>query len=369
MARGGGRGGGGGGRGGGSFGGSRGGGGRIGGSRGGGRRLGGGSSRSRGGGRSSSGGNSTSGSGGGYRGMGGFGRPFFGGYGGYGGYGYGRRRRGCGGGGGGCGCFSGIFILIALAAVFFMFRQSPNMGINTNTGVEDVSINPSTREREPIDPTLVTETEYYTDAIGDWIYDPVELEDGLKHFYDETNIQPYVYITDNINGEPNPNPTDIDAFADALYDELFEDEAHLLLVHFENYEFYEYEYSYHLVTGVNAKLVMDEEAENILFDYLDAYYHSDVTEDQLFSEAFKDTADRIMNVSNNASGNGFTDRVQEITEDQPNLIPIVGGAAVILVVLFLWWRRALKKPENNPNQESAPRNDKEKKDQFDDFDY
>ena len=364
MARGGGRGGGsfgGGGRGGGSFGGGRGGGRSFGGSRGGGRRVGGGSSRSRGGGRpTSSGRRTTGGSGGGYRRPGGFWgpRPFFGGwggYGGYGGYGYGRRRYGrggCGGcGAGGCGCLPSILLIIVILFIF-NFAWSAVPGTNNNTAIETVRINPSTRNREPLEAGLVNETEYYQDTIGDWINDPVELEDGLRHFYNETNIQPFVYITDNVDGDPNPSPDEIDAFAGSLYDELFTDEAHLLLVHFENYAMYEHDFSYHLVTGTQAKVLMDTEAENILFDNLDHYYHSDVTEDQLFSEAFRDTADRIMTV----------------TRSPWIPVLIVVGVAVILIVLFNWWRSALNKPEGE-NKEANGQKDKEDKEQFDDFDF
>ena len=354
MARGGGRGGGGGGRGGGSFGGSRGGGRSFGGSRGGGRRLGGGSSRGRGGRNTSSGRRTTGGSGGGgYRRPGGFfgPRPFFGGWGYGGGYGYGRRpyrRGGCGTGG--CGCLPSLILILVLLSIF-NFAWSSIPGSNHSTVIETVRVNSSTIEREPIDAGLVNETDYYQDNL-DWIRDPDELEDGLKHFYNETNIQPFVYITDNIDGEANPTPDEIDAFANDLYDELFTDEAHLLLVHFENYDFYDYEYSYHLVTGSQAKVLMDSEAENILFDYLDYYYPKDVTEEEYFSEAFKDTADRIMTV----------------TKSPWIPVLLVIGGAVILIVLFNWWRSALNKPDKESEKEK-PEKDKEDKEDLDDFDF
>ena len=343
MARGGGRGGG--GR---SGGGGRGGGSSLGGSRGGGRRLGGGSSRGRGG-RNTSSGRRTGGyGGGGYRRPRGFfgPRPFYGGWG-YGGYGYGRRpyrRGGCGTGG--CGCLPSLILILVLLSLY-NFAWSFVPGTGHNTVVETVRVNSSTIEREPIDAGLVNETDYYQDNL-DWIRDPGELEEGLKHFYNETNIQPFVYITDNIDGEANPTPDGIDAFANDLYDELFTDEAHLLLVHFENYDFYDYEYSYHLVTGSQAKVLMDSEAENILFDYLDYYYPKDITEEEYFSDAFKDTADRIMTVTKSPW--------------IPALLVI--GGAVILLVLFNWWRTALNKPENEKPQEK-----KENKEDLDDFDF
>lgn len=359
MARGGGgRGGGGGGfSGGGGFGGGRGGGSSFGGSRGGGSRLGGGSSRGRGGPSR----NSTPGSsggfgsgGGGYRPRGLWGpRPFFGGWGGYG-QRYGRRRYGPGGGGGcgGCGCFGPIIGLFFILIIFnFMWASVP--GSNNSTAIQTVQVNSSTIEREPIEAGLVNETDYYIDNL-DWIGDRSTMEAGLRYFYEETNIQPVVYITDNINGEANPAPEEIDAFAQNLYDELFTDEAHLLLVHFENYDFYNYEYSYHTVYGSQAKVLMDNEAEDILFDYLDYHYPRDISEEEFFSEAFRDTADRIMTV----------------TRSPWIPVLIIIGGAVIIFLLYTWWRRALGGNSDDSDKKTGSKTtEQEKTDTFKEFDF
>ncbi|MDN6195054.1 MAG: hypothetical protein L0I93_01010, partial [Atopostipes suicloacalis] len=308
----------GGGRGGGGFGGSRGGGRSFGGSRGGGSRLGGGSARGRGG----NSGNRSSPGRGYYGGI----PPFLGGY----GLGRGSRRRrrygrgGCNGCAGG-GCFSSILTIIVLLFIFnFIWGMIP--GNNNNTAVETVQVNSSTIEREAIEESLVNETDYYEDKLG-WIKQPNEIKKGLAHFYEQTNVQPFVYITDNINGNPNPRPEEIDAFSAELYDDLFTDEAHLLLVHFENYDQYQYEFSYHTVYGSQAKVLMDDEAESILFDYLDYHYGRDLSEEEFFSEAFKDTADRMMTV----------------TRSPWVPVLLVIGVAVILIILFNWWRNLLDK--------------------------
>ena len=349
MARGGGRGGSGGG-----FGGTRGGGSSFGGSRGGGSRLGGGTSRGRGG----LGGSRPTGNynrprprGGYYGGI----PPFLGGY----GLGRGSRRRrpynrgGCSGCGGG-GCLSSVLTIFLLLIAFnFLWGMIP--GNNNNTAVQTVQVPSSTIEREAIEPGLVNETAYYEDKL-DWIRNPNELKKGLSYFYDKTNIQPFVYITDNINGDPNPRPEEIDAYANQLYDELFTDEAHLLLLHFENNQ-YQYEYSYHTVYGSQAKVLMDDEAEGILFDYLDYHYARDpnkVSEEQFFSEAFQDTADRIMTVTRSP------------------WIPVllVIGVATILIVLFNWWRSLLNKNKEKDKevQNPVPKMDKKEND-LDDFDF
>lgn len=345
--------------GGGGFGGGRGGGSSFGGSRGGGQRLGGGSSRGRGGrgggpGRTSSGNQRPRGSGGygGYRPGGFWGpRPFFGGWG--GGYGYGRRRPyrrgGCGGcGGGGCGgCLTGIIMLFVLM-IIFNFAWSSVPGTNNTTAVETVQINSSTIEREPIREGLVNETPYYQDDVGA-ILNSSELENGLRYFYDQTNIQPFIYIMDNLDGDPNPHPDEINEFASNLYDELFTDEAHLLLVHFDNWDFYEYDFSFHTVIGSDAHILMDDEAENILYDYLGYHYYSDLEDAAFYSESFRDTADRIMSV----------------TRSPWIPVALVVGVAVIIFLLFNWWRSALNKAGDDGKQSS----DKSKKEKADEFDF
>ena len=316
--------------------------------RGGGRRLGGGSSRGRG--RPSGSGNRNTGGSGSNRPGGYFGgpRPFFGGYGGYGGYGrpY-RRRSGCGGCGGGC--LTPFILIIAVLFIFnFAWRAVP--GTNNQTAVQTVQINSSSIEREPIESGLVNQTPYYVDNL-EWISDQTTAEDGLKYFYEKTNIQPVVYITDNIDGDPNPSPDEIDAFAEQIYDELFTDEAHLLLVHFENYDYYQYEFSYHTVYGSQAKVVMDTEAEDILFDYLDYYYLQDpdeISEEELFSGAFRDTADRIMSV----------------TRSPWIPVAVIVGGIVLVYLLFSFWRRAMAKPDDKAETTKT-----EKKESIDDFDF
>ncbi len=189
-------------------GGSRGGGGSFGGSRGGG-------GRSFGGGRGRGGG-SFGGGGGSFGGGGGFhfprdfgssgpiirtgpiinrmppsGGPVFGGG--------GRRRRGGTGCGIGCGIIAIVVIVLAvIAALLFSFNTgSSSSGFSGNN-----DITKSTVVRDPLPKGSVDETEYYTDTIG-WIGNRTELLDGMKYFYQKTGVQPYLYLTDNINGSTN----------------------------------------------------------------------------------------------------------------------------------------------------------------------
>jgi len=320
--------GGGGGRGGGSFGGGRGGGsrggsfgGRSGGSFGGSRSSG----RARTGGSFSSGKSRGSGSSGGFGGLGGGGhrpRPRYnrprGGF-----YGGGMWRRPYwgrpryGGGGGGCGGAGCGFILMAVFLLMVVMIVISSIG-NFNPTMPG-SVTPSTIEREPLPSGLVNETDYYTAQTG-WFENHTTLLHGLRHFYNETGVQPHIYITDNLDGETDPSFDEFYEYADNLYDELFTDEAHLLLVFFEpsagNYIF-------ELVRGKQIGTVVDNEAMDIIYDYVERYYHDhSLTYDQLFSKAFEDSADRMM----------------EVTKSPWITVWIVIAVVVLIFILFSWWK-------------------------------
>lgn len=315
MARGGGRGGGGGG----SFGGGgmRGGGGSFGGARG-------------SGGRSSLGGRGGGSFGGGSSGgRGGSGGGIFGG--GYGGRpirtgpifinNSGRRRR-YGGGpnnspGGSSGCGSLVLIGFILILAFVFISSIGNSGSNSSS-----SIAPSTIERQPLPAGSVNETDYFTDdASPKWITNDSQLNSGLRYFYKKTGVQPHLYITDSINGSSNASYEQVEAFANDLYDELFTDEAHLLLVFYEGIP---NQYISHYVTGTQAKQVIDSEAGSILLDYIDRnYYDSSLTDEQFFSRSFEESADRMM----------------EVTTSPWIPVLIIFGVGGIVIVLFIWWRK------------------------------
>lgn len=321
--------------GGGSFGGSRGGGGRSGGFSGG-FSLGGGSRGSSSGGRSggglfggSSGGSSRGSSSGGIFGnnrrttgpsFGPVFGPVFGPRipigGGFGGGGFNRQPRRSGGSG--CGCITAIIVFIVIAifiAIIFTVISSSSNSSNNSSG----NITPSSFERVALQAGAVNETKYYTDELG-WINNETKLISGLRHFYKETGVQPYLYLTDTINGSHYPTDFDLENFANEMYDELFTDEAHLLLV------FYEYEGMYmdYYVAGTQAKSVIDREAGDILLDYIDRYYYeSNLEDEEFFSKSFSDAADRIMTVTKSPWITVFT------------LIGIV----VLAIVLFIWWKK------------------------------
>lgn len=175
----------------------------------------------------------------------------------------------------GMGCLTQIIVFLFIIFLLFFIAAVASSG--------SVSITPSTVEREPLSAGSVVMTDFYTDEL-DWIRSGTKLEKGMRQFLKETGVQPYLYITDTVNGTVNPSSSDMEEYAAELYDDLFADEGHFLLL------FHEYNssgnYNMWYTCGAQAKTVMDKEACDILMDYVDKYYYSDLSEDELFSKAF-----------------------------------------------------------------------------------
>jgi len=247
-------------------------------------------------------------------------------------YSSGRVYRGSGTGRGmGCGVTAIIFLVIIFIIIFIMASSIGGIfggGSSTNSS----GVTASTWQREALPAGSVNETGYYTDELN-WIGNNTKLERGMKDFYHKTGVQPYLYITDTINGSHYPTLDDLEAFAVEQYNQLFTDQAHLLLV------FFEYDsnpYMVYCLTGSQAKQVIDDEAYNILLDYIDRYYYyNGLTDEEFFSNAFRDASERIMTV----------------TTSPWIYVLVIAGVVLLVVIGFVWWRHA-KKQKNLEAQQT-----------------
>ncbi len=224
------------------------------------------------------------------------------------------------------GCSAGaIFgVLIVFAVIAFILIVTGFFSVFDSGGASGGGdIMASTVVRKPLPAGTADETSYYTDNIG-WIYNKTQMESGLKHFYRQTGVQPHIYLVAELEGSAaTPADSDLAVYANSLYDELFTDEAHVLLVFFDNGTDYRYRY----VTGLKAKSVVDTEAGDILGQYIDRYYGDlSLSYEEIFSKTFRDTANRIMTVTTSPW--------------IPVLIVLI--VLVVLIVLFTWWRHMKK---------------------------
>lgn len=182
------------------------------------------------------------------------------------------------------------------------------------------NIQQSTVERSKLDSSLCTKVDtWYQDDIN-WIHDEKTLLKGLKTFYDKTGVQPYLWITDNINGKAKPNTSDFETALKSKYSELFKDEGHVIVCFMESSPSV---YATYYWAGSAAKGVIDDEAGEILLDVIDSKYTSDLSDEEMFSKSFSDAATRMMKV-------GRTTKQYVILA-----VAVVAGLGIIVGFIFL----------------------------------
>lgn len=219
-------------------------------------------------------------------------------------------------GSGGCGRGCIVVVIVALVCALISTAFTSVTSCSTST----VEITASTHEREALPADAAEKTALYDDADGDWIHSPAVVEQGLEEFYDLTGVRPFLYILPN---GTSTSATELGQVALQLYDELFDDEAHFVLVFCDDGQG---SFTCGYAAGSQAKSVMDDEAIGILSDYLDRYYQDlSIDQEEIFSRAFADTAKRIMTVTTSP------------------IVYVAGAVAVIAVVggiVFVVHKRA-----------------------------
>lgn len=182
------------------------------------------------------------------------------------------------------------------------------------------NIQTSTIERTKLSSSQCTKIDtWYQDDI-DWIHDEQTLLKGLKTFYDKTGVQPYLWITDNINGKAKPTSSDFEAALQQKYQELFNDEGHLIVCFMESSPSV---YATYYWAGSAAKGVIDDEAGEILLDVIDSKCTSDLSDEEMFSKSFSDAAERMMKV-------GRTTKQYIIMT-----VAVIAGLGVVVGFIFL----------------------------------
>ncbi len=229
-----------------------------------------------------------------------------------------------GGGNGGCGgCLGtviGFILVLMLLSVLYGTMNSCSSGNDYGSSGYSVTAASDT-VRTKLDSGDVSKTAYYTDEDGDWIHSASKLENGLAHFYDKTGVQPYVYILKN--GSVT-SVDDLNKKSSELYDQLFSDEGHFLLVFCDTGNG---TFNCGYTVGTKARTVMDDEALDVLAEELNNAYNNADSDEEVFSDAFYNTADTIMKAAE--------DEQQSATAGKVGLVVLgvaaVGGIAYVVV--------------------------------------
>ena len=234
-----------------------------------------------------------------------------------------------GGGSGGGGCGGTIFTLfLMLFGVLFAFTYVKG---ELPGPLNYFLIERSTVNREALPESKCQKyDEWYQDDWGDWIDESGEaasLISGMNSFYDATGVQPYLWITGEEGGKYKSEQS-VEDLAEEKYKELFgDDEGHVIIV-FREYPNASSEYICTITPGYDAETqVLDEEAREILLDFIDYYYtDSELNEGQFFGKSFEKAGERIM--------------IKQLSFKQ---MGIIAAVAVILVIGLIITANVVKK--------------------------
>jgi hypothetical protein len=198
-----------------------------------------------------------------------------------------RRRRG----GNGCGTTIAVFVFVILFMIVFFFDSCADMMGSSSVSTGSTS---STIVREKLD----TDDAYINDCVVDelgWFDNVSKTESRLKSFWEETGIQPYIILKDYDASLTTDSQKE--QWAKDYYDANFDTENIFLFVYFAE-EDVEGEVGYMAyANGRQTSSVMDSEAVEIFWNNIDKYWYSDASTDDMFVNAFNDTAETIMHVS------------------------------------------------------------------------
>ena len=169
-----------------------------------------------------------------------------------------------------------ILILVIIAIIFGSIQNSSQPESPSTTQTAAI-------ERTPLADSLCKETNYYTDE-QNMITDQNQLLTGLMTFYATTGVQPYVYFT--------ATETLDDTYAGEVYDSLFSDEGHfLLLIHSTPDDQGDETWNDYYLLGTDAAKVIDNTLMDQFWQYYDTNYADiNLTTEQVLSQTFSQTA-------------------------------------------------------------------------------
>lgn len=153
------------------------------------------------------------------------------------------------------------------------------------------SIPVSTAYREKLESSISYENDCIVDELG-WFDNIPATSNKLKYFYDKTGIQPFIVLKDydaSLSSDIDKN-----VYAEKWYEENIDNESTFLYMYFAE-ENTDEDVGYMVyVNGLEVWSIMDAEAVDIFWAYIDRFWYSDMSTDDLFVSVFSKTADRIM---------------------------------------------------------------------------
>lgn len=200
----------------------------------------------------------------------------------------------------------------------------------------------SSYNREPIATGVPYNNNCIIDELG-WFDNTAKTSKRLQEFYNKTGVQPFIYLRAY---DPDLwSDADKEQYAQDWYEANIDNESTFLYMYFAEYDqdgevgFMAY------VNGKQVSSVMDAEAVNIFWDYLDNAWYKDSSTDDMFVSVFSSTANKIMTKSTTGA-------------DVMNSIVVVLGVLVLIVgVLKIMQTRRKHESERNAETERILKTD------------
>lgn len=207
-----------------------------------------------------------------------------------------------------------IFIVVLITA----FGGFPSSNSSSTKGVPK-----STQNRERLESGVGYDNNCIIDNIG-WFDNVTKTEKSIKKFYDKTGVQPYIVL--NAYDSTLLTDTAKEEYAKKWYDEHIKNESTFLYMYFAEPDTDNDVGYMAYVNGKQVSSVMDSEAIEIFWAYVDKYWYSDMSTDDMFTTIFTKTADRIMTKSTTVADVG-NNAVKVI-----GVIVVFAGIIIVMVI-------------------------------------
>lgn len=214
---------------------------------------------------------------------------------------------------------SGLGTLIACLIVFAVVIFSFFMIASDDSDVT------STINREKIENPIPYDNNCIKDELG-YVENTSKLSKNLKNFYNKTGIQPYIYLKSY--DETLTSDSQKGNYAQNWYEQNIDNEDTFLFVYYEDQDPNEIGYMAY-VNGKQVTSVMDSEAVNIFWNYIDRYWTDDsLSTVEVFTKTFNSTANTIMEKSTTSND------IIKIICIIVGIIIVIGGIIYILRMKF-----------------------------------
>lgn len=214
---------------------------------------------------------------------------------------------------------SGLGTLIACLIVFAVVIFSFFMIASDDSDVT------STINREKIENPIPYDNNCIKDELG-YVENTSKLSKNFKNFYNKTGIQPYIYLKSY--DETLTSDSQKDNYAQNWYEQNIDNEDTFLFVYYEDQDPNEIGYMAY-VNGKQVTSVMDSEAVNIFWNYIDRYWTDDsLSTVEVFTKTFNSTANTIMEKSTTSND------IIKIICIIVGIVIVIGGIIYILRMKF-----------------------------------